>query len=275
MPEFVIIGALGLIRIVTLSGERVALHRLGQRESGWLATMIIGFCGAAAVLWVMNLWQGTSSWHPATLWIGAIYAIAFSLYTASMARGPISIVSPWSNATVIILWLLHPSGGILAVASLALFALGAFLLTGHKVSAPVLWMLASDGFLALARIADVHHVTEPPVIYATNLFTAISLWMMIPLLVSGKIRSVARLVRAEPGWSFIAASSNAAAYLALFCLLRFLHPAIVEAISAVASSVAAFSGVFFFHEGGLLRKTFSSIFMTMGTVMLLIATYGS
>lgn len=274
MPEFVIIGVLGLIRIVTLSGERVALHRLGQRESGWLATMVIGFCGAAAVLWVMNLWQGAGSWRLVTLWIGAIYAVAFSLYTAAMARGPVSVVSPWSNATVVILWLLHPSGGILAILSLTLFALGAFLLTGYKVSAPVLWMLLSDGLLALARIADVHHVAESPVAYATNLFTAISIWMIIPLFLARKLGLVTRLVRTEPGWSFIAASSNAAAYLALFCLLRFLHPAIVEAISAVASSVAAFFGVFFFHEGGAVRKTTSSICMTLGTVLLLIATYG-
>lgn len=271
MTEVLIIGLLGIMRIFTLSSERIALNRLGQAGYGALATMGVGFGGAAIVLWIMEWWTGTGGWVGATFWTGAIYALGFGFYTASLARGPLSLVSPWSNATVILLWLLHPTGNLLAWASLFIFSIGAFLLSSLEISYPVVWMLISDGLLAIARLRDVHNVHQPSIAYAASLFTVIGGWMLIFLLLLGHVRPLLRLVWREPGWGFIAASSNAAAYLSVFNLLRWLHPAAVEALSAVASSIAALFGVYVYHEEQGKRKIASSILMTVGTILLLCA----
>lgn len=269
LGESLLVVVFSIIRIGTLSGERIALNRLGQKQVGALAVMGVGFGGAAVVLWAMDVWQQGEIWTGSAIGTGALYAVGFGFYTASLTRGPVNLVSPWSNATVIMLWLYHPVGGPLCWFALATFALGAFLLTDGKVTPAVVWMLVSDALLAAARILDAHHLDHAPIAYATSLFTVISLWMLIPILLSGRLKSVCQLMLTEPGWSFVAASSNAAAYLSLFCLLHWLHPTAVEAISAVASSVAALLGVYVMREPHAKWTVLSSALMTAGTVILL------
>lgn len=265
-----------MIRILTLSVERLALHELGKSRYGTLATMGVGFGGAAVVLWGLAFTQmgrGVPVWIPSAVWTGALYALAFAFYTASLVKGPLSVVSPWSNATVILLWLFHPAPDWLAWISLILFAAGAYILTNHEMTYPVIWMLVSDVLLALARLMDVHHVHQSAIAYSASIFTMIGLWMLVPIVVMGKAPSLIRMIHEEPGWSFVAASSNAAAYMALFVLLRWVHPAAVEAISAVGSSVAAILGVWFYHERHARRKVASAGLMAIGTVLLLYSQY--
>lgn len=265
----VLIGLLGLIRVVTLTSERIALHGLGRANRGALATMGIGFGGAAVVLWFMSFLEGQPVWMPSTLWSGFIYALAFGFYTASLAKGPLGVVSPWSNATVVILWCVEPSSHLASWAGVALFAIGAGLLTSKGLTTPVIWMLLSDVLLASARFIDVNHVSQAPIAYAASLFTVITFWMFVPIILFGKLGEVWRLTRLEPGWSFIAATSNAGAYITLFILLRWIHPAAVEAISALASGVATLSGILFFRETQGKRKVISAVLMTAGSILLL------
>lgn len=264
-----IITMIGLIRIMTLTCERVALNRLGQAGKGALATMGVGFGGAAVVLWMMSILYGEDVLLDSTLWTGALYAVGFGFYTASFARGPIGLVSPWSNATVVLLWLYHPMTDFTAWIGLIIFGIGALILTHRQMTYPVIWMLISSVLLASARIVDIHHVASSPIAYATGVFTAISLWMLVPIIATGNVKSLIHLTVREPGWSFIASTSNAGAYLSLFILLQWLHPATVEALSAFASSLTTFVGVFWFHETHAKRKIISSLFVTTGTILLL------
>ncbi len=267
----VIVAFLAGLRILTLTVERVSLNRLGQSGAGSLATMGVGFGGAAVVLVVMSLFSETPIPFTTTFWTGALYALAFGLYTASLVRGPpIGLVSPWSNATVVLLWMYHPLDSEGAWWGLALFVVGVLILTHKQFNRAVLMMLASDVVLALARVMDVQHSGHAPVSYAAGMFIAISLWILVPVVMSGQHKTIGPLIQKQPGWSFIAATSNAAAYLSVFTLLRWLHPAIVEAFSALASSLAAFVGVFFFHEKQGTRKIISSILVTVGTILLLV-----
>lgn len=269
MVSIVGIGLLSLIRVVTLSTERIALHRLGQARHGTLATMGVGFGGAAIVLWGLTFALGDAHWVPSTVFAGGVYAVAFGLYTTALVRGPVSVVSPWSNATVVLLWLFHPVDNATSIAGLFLFAIGAALLTTKHMSTAILWMILSDILLASARFIDVGHLGESTLAYAASLFTVIGLWMLIPLIVQRRTSSLAKLVRVEPGWSFIAASSNAAAYLALFCLLHFLHPAAVESISVFASGITTLVGILVFHERQNRMKLISASLMTAGAIFLI------
>ncbi|WAH38688.1 hypothetical protein [Alicyclobacillus dauci] len=270
MGTAVIVGLLGLFRIATLTAERVAIHGLGKARQGSLATMGIGFGGAAVVLWLVAWWQGQVIWVPSTMWTGVVYAVAFGFYTASLTQGSVSAVSPWTNATVVILWLIHPFGSLLSWSGLGLFALGAWFLTVRRISRAVLWMLISDVLLAVARFIDVTNADQPPLAYAASLFTCIGLWMLVPIVLFGEIPSLARLFFLRPGWSVTAACTNAAAYVALFGMLKFVHPAVIEAISALASVAATLVGIVFLKEAQGRRKILASTLMTFGTVLLLL-----
>lgn len=266
-----IVAFLAGLRILTLTVERVSLNRLGQSGYGSLATMGVGFGGAAVVLVLMSFFDETPIPFTTTFWTGALYALAFGLYTAAFVKGPIGLVSPWSNATVVLLWMYHPLESVGAWSGLSLFAVGVLILTHRQFNRAVIMMLASDVVLALARVMDVQHSEHAPVAYAAGMFIAISLWMLIPVIISGQHKTILPLIRRQPGWSFVAATSNAAAYLSVFTLLKWLHPAIVEAFSALASSLATFVGVFFYHEKQGTRKIISSILVTCGTILLLFA----
>lgn len=258
-----------MIRIATLTSERVAFNKLGRAGGGSLSTMGIGFGGAAIILWVVAVCQGTVTWQHSTWWTGAIYALAFGCYTVSIVRGKLSIVSQWSNATVVLLWLLHPEWNLISLLGISLFSFGALLLVRVDLSKPVLLMIASDILLACARYIDVQHANEAVVPYSASLFTVISVWMFAMVAMRGKLWLTIQMVRRRPAWSFIAASSNAAAYACLLWMLRFLHPAAVEAISALASATTWLCGVLLLHEGASLRKIISSSAMLVGSVLLL------
>lgn len=269
MGSIVGIGLLSLIRIMTLATERIALHRLGQARYGTLATMGIGFGGASIVLWLLAFVQGDVGWIGSTWFTGAVYALAFALYTAALVKGPVSVVSPWSNATVVLLWMFQPDDSPYSIFGLILFGIGSALLITKHLTKAILWMIASDALLAVARFIDVSHLNESTIAYAASLFTVIGIWMFIPILVRKQMGHVAKLLKAQPGWSFIAATSNAAAYIALFCLLRFLHPASVESISVLASGLTTIVGIYVFHERQNRMKVISSALMTAGSILLI------
>lgn len=270
METTVIVGLLGIFRIASLTAERLALHGLGRARQGALATMGIGFGGAAIVLWVLALWQGQSIWVGSTIWTGIIYAFAFGMYTVSLSEGPVSAVSPWTNATVVMLWLIHPFGGTWSYGGLTLFCVGAWLLTIRQWNRAVLLMIGSDALLAVARIIDVANASQPPMAYAASLFTSIGLWMIVPAILFCKMQNLATLFFLKPALSVVAATTNAVAYLTLFAMLKWVHPAVIEAISTLSSVAATVVGVLFLNETQGWRKLLSALLMTSGTVMLLI-----
>lgn len=262
-------GVLSLIRILTLSIERISIHQLGRKSLGSLPTMCIGFGGASILLWIMTLCFSNPQWILSTVWSGMIYALAFGMYTAALTKGPLSIVSPWSNITVILLWLFHPTNDLVSWIGFILFSLGVLLMIQMHMNRAILFMIGGSICLAIARVIDVQHLGISPLDYGASQFTVISFWMMIPLLLQKKFMHTIRVIRIEPQWSFIAASSNAAAYLTLFLLLHWLHPATVEAISTLASGTALVAGVYFFQEKPKPKEILSSILMILGTLILL------
>ncbi|GEO27351.1 hypothetical protein AAC03nite_31360 [Alicyclobacillus acidoterrestris] len=273
MGTTVMVGLLGLIRIASLTAERVSLHGLGRVRQGALATMGVGFGGAAIVLWIFAASQGQLIWIGSTIWTGILYAVAFGLYTISLSDGPVGVVSPWTNAIVVMLWLLHPFGSAWSLLGLALFAIGAWLLTVRQWNRAVLLMILSDALLAIARLIDVANRSQPPIAYAASLFTAIGLWMIVPSVFLGKTQNLAKLFFLKPGLSIVAASTNAIAYITLFAMLRWVNPAVIEALSTMSSVTATIVGVVFLHETHGLRKLASATLMTLGTVCLLIDSH--
>lgn len=268
------IGLLILFRIVTLSSERVAFHGLAQGETGALPTMGIAFWGAALLLWIVAFAEGQVFFIGPTVWTGSVYALAFGLYTASLAEGPVGSVSSWTNATILLLWLIQPTGGVASIGGIVLFSYGAWLLVSRKLTRAVVMMLLSDVLYVIARLLDTAHTHFPLFAYAASLFTWISLWMSVPIVSSGQTLAVLRLAKERPGWSIAAASTNAATYLALFALIHWLPTALVEAVSALAGFASTLAGIIIFHESQGKRKVAASSLMTVGVLVLLFDHYG-
>jgi len=274
MEDFLfVVGFFVLVRIVFLSTERVALHGLGRGNQNALATMAIAFWGASLILWLVALSQHQLLWVGDAIWIGLIYALAFGLYTAALAEGPIGAVSAWTNLTIILLWLLNPSDSGVAWCGIALFTAGGIWLAGRQFSRSIIWIILSDLLFVMARTLDSHHTHFPTYAYAASLFTSISSWMAVAIVSGGAVTSVLPLFWARPGWSLAAALTNAGAYLSLFMLLHWLPPSLVEAVSAFAAFVATAAGVVWFHESNAVRKLGASMLMTIGVLVLLVNHY--
>lgn len=274
MDDFIIVvGFFILVRIVFLSTERLAIHGLGRGNQSALATMVIAFWGAAIALWIVAFSQHQVLWLGSALWIGLIYALAFGLYTSALVQGPVGSVSAWTNLTIILLWILKPTGTIVSVFGIILFTVGGAWLAGRTISRSVLWIVASDVLFVVARTVDSHHTHLPTFAYAASLFTSISVWMTLAAIFLGATGSILPLFWQRPGWSIAAAAANAGAYLSLFILLHWLPPSLVEAISALAAFVATVVAVTWFHEDDAFRKLGASTIMTSGVLILLVNHY--
>ncbi len=259
-----------LLRLGVLGGERVAFHGLG-RGHGPLATTAVAYGGAAALLWLAAIGTGQAHWVGEAFWPGAVYAASFGLYTASLVRGPVSVVSGFANATVPMLFFLDPHWDAMSVLGMALFGAGAMVLLPRRqgFSPAVLWMLLSGVALVGGRLLDVSHQSLAPLPYAASLFTSVVLWLVVPVTAYDQWPQVASIVRERGGWVMLACITNAVSYLTVLALLRRIAPTMVEAVSAWAGVLATVAGVVIFREGGGRRKVAAALLLTVGTVILL------
>ncbi|MCL5116359.1 MAG: hypothetical protein M1272_04330 [Firmicutes bacterium] len=267
--------ALILLRLGVLSGERIAFHGLGRQRNA-LATTAVAYGGAAALLWLSAWATGQGYWVGQAFWPGAVYAVSFALYTAALAEGPVSLVSAFANATAVLLFFVTPRWDVQSLLAIGLFGLGAALLVpwGRRPSKALAWMLLSDAALAVGRLLDVHNQGVASLPYAASLFTAVLLWLAVPMTLYQRWGDVVRMVRERPGWGSIAAVSNGLAYLTVLELLRRIPATLVEAMSAWAGVIATVAGVVGFREGDGLRKVGSATLMTLGIVILLFSQSG-
>jgi drug/metabolite transporter (DMT)-like permease len=269
MDGIMIVVELVLLRIVALAGERVVFHALGKGQRSALPTMCVAFGGAAIILWLFAMATHQVTWVGLTIWIGAVYAGAFGLYTKALAMGPVSTVSAWTNLTIVLLWFIQPTGGVVSTIGIVVFTGGAWLLLSRQVTRAVWLMVCSDILFIAARLLDASHTHIPTFSYAASLYTSISLWMVVPVLATAQTRAVVNLVIRKPIISLAAAVSNGVAYVTLFALLHWMTPALVESISSLAGFAATLAGIWVFHEEQGMRKISASLLMTIGVLMLL------
>ena len=259
-----------ICRVGCLTGERIFFHYLGEKRNG-LATTLVAFGGAAALLWIAAVCVGPIDLVGGAFWPSLIYAAHFALYTTAFGMGSVSTVSPWTNLTVLLLFLWAPAGGLLAWAGLGAFGIGMWLLVGRHPThwTPVLAIVAASLLLAVARLADVGRSTGPALAYAASMYTWVSLWIGIVVLVAGRTEEVAGLLRERPLWSLFSAGANAASYITLVLLIRELPLAGLESLGSVAALAATLIGSFWLKEPAGKRKIMASWLMSGGALALL------
>ncbi|MCL5063917.1 MAG: hypothetical protein M1600_02360 [Firmicutes bacterium] len=258
-------------RVGSLTGERLFFHFLGEKKNGLVTTMV-AFGGAACLLWMAAAGSGHLRWVSAAFFPSLIYAAHFVLYVTAFSEGDVAAVSPWTNLTVLLLYLWNPFGGWLAGIGLTCFviAMGLGVERGESRNfRPVLLMVAACLVLAVGRQADVGQPPTYPLAYAASLFTCISLWVAVMILCLAQERAVVALVRERPLWSLLSAITNAASYLTLVLLIHRLPLAALEALGSIAALLATAIGVVWLLERPGKRKMVASWLMSAGAAALL------
>lgn len=267
-------------RLVALSGERVGLRGLGRIRAGRPLTVALeAYGGAALLLWAAAGLTGHLTWVWPAVLTGLVYAVAFGAYAAALSQGALSSVSAWSNATAVLLFLQHPTGGWVSWLGLALFGLGGGWLwqagragvRGADDRRPILWMLICDAALVAGRGIDVGHGMHSlgqALPYAATVYTTVAAAMATVRLRVGGGHGGPRSVGGHAGWLAVAAMGNALAYLALLRLLADFPPAVVEAASAGAALSAAGLGVICFGEKNGGPRLLAAGLLTLGAALL-------
>ncbi len=246
------------------------MKRLGHLADPW-SIMGATYVFAAIFLWLAVLLQHQPVvFLSAVLWPSLVYGTAFALYTLALSQGEISEVSLWTNLTTILLFLWNP----LALAQgwwwMGLFAVGAWLSGAQRVSENVAIIIGSDVFFAMGRLLDVHYQLYPPLTYGANLMTGVGMWMILGLGLARWWPKTIQTVRTFPAGFGLEGFLNALSYVSVVILLRQMPAVIVEAISASAGLLAAFSG-FFFHEPMGFRRVVGASVMSFSAILLLLA----
>ncbi len=258
------------LRVAALMGERVSLNRVGTPRhppSGAL----VAYGGGALALWGASLVMGPPAWRMAALLPGVVYAVSFLLYAWALALGPLSVVAPWPAATALLLWLVHPAGGVAALAAVAAMVLGAILSAGPggvRHLGPIALMLASDVALALGRHLDAAAPQGSVLAYAASVYTVVALLLAGLVWVVGGGGLVWQRLAQRPGWSALAGLSNGAAYVTLVALLVHWPPYLIEALSGIAGVLTALLGVLWFHEADGARRLAGAALVAGGAAVL-------
>ncbi len=260
-----------LVRVVALSGERIFLHFLGEDESG-LVTTTVAFGGAAVLLWALACASDQAGLTLRALLPSIVYAGAFALYTAALSAGAVSTVSPWSNLSVLFLFVIAPDYGWMAWLGLAVMGIGTGMLTtGTKTEVAPIWlMIGADVLVVVARVLDSGHPPQSALMYAANLYGWVTVWIAGLTLALGQGRGVMRLLQRRPQWALSAALTNAAAYLSLILLMPHLPLWVIESLGSVAALIATLLGSFWLLEAPGWRKIMASWLMSTGAVLLLL-----
>ncbi len=258
------------LRLTALTGERVSLNRVGTATHP-PAGALVAYGGGALALWAASLMMGPPTWRMAALLPGLVYAVSFLLYAWALALGPLSVVAPWPAATALLLWLMHPAGGVAALAGVAVMVLGAILSAGRgdvRHLGPIGLMLASDMVLALGRQLDAAAPTGPVLAYAATVYTVVTLLLAGLVWAAGGGRLVWQRLMQQPGWCVVAGLSNGAAYLTLVALLRHWPPYLIEALSGAAGVLTGAWGVLWFHEADGARRLAGAALVGGGAAVL-------
>lgn len=257
-------------RVCCLSSERVFFHLLGSKQRG-LSTTLVAFGGGAALLWAAAWAFSQPMMIVGALLPSLIYTLHFILYVTAFSQGEVNSVSPWTNLSVLLLFLWSPTGGIWGWLGLAAFALAIWLMLERPARnwRPVLTVAAASALLAVGRILDLGQAHGPVLVYAANIYGWVSLWTLILILVKGQAGDVLRLISQRPQWSILSATSNAASYLTLVWLIHRLPLSALEALSSLSALIAALVGSFWLLEPVSRRKMMASWLMSAGAVALL------
>jgi transporter family protein len=236
-------------RIILVGYERIVVKQLGQRANSEGAAFLFFAIATLFLAPFLLLVKAPVSYGFLGLVVLAsfIYAIAFVLYVKSLSMGEASLVGPLYNFNVLFLLiltalLLGESITVLKVIGIVLLILGASLLNRQRNLLRSLMALFKDRacllmilcsiLMAIGRTIDGFVVQDvPPMLYAFCIYTGISLFMLIYLLITKKAGETLSLLRNRPKIAVAAGAVNAYAYVLLLFAFTKIDVSVAEPVS--------------------------------------------
>jgi transporter family protein len=275
-------------RIILLGYERIVVKQLGQRANSEGAAFLF-FAIAALLLLPLLLFVDMPSDY-GFLHLVALgsftYAIAFALYVKSLSIGEASLVSPLYNFNVLFLLvltaiLLDEPITIFKIAGILLLVLGASLLNRQRNILRSLGALLKDRacllmilcsiLMAIGRTIDGFVVQDvPPMLYAFCLYTGISLFLLIYLLLTKKTGEMLSLLRSRSKVAVAAGAVNAYAYVLLLFAFTKIDVSVAEPVSMLGMIVTVILARLIFKEK-IGRRLVAVTVMIAGAWLLLYA----
>ncbi len=258
------------IRIVLLGFERIFLKLLGQNQtkdqSLSIAAVFFGF--------------GTLGLFPFALPVldfsillifpiisSLFYSFAFWMYTASLQRGEVSLVTPLYNFNLVFLLIfstlfLQESLHLLKLVGVVLIFIGlSYLQKGtsfqdslknvFKDKAAQL-MVGASLLIAVGRIIDGYALSLPdsfePIVYSFFIYFLITCALLFILIVKKDLRQPIIIIKEHPSLSVVSGLTNAGTYLSLLVAFMFLDVSVAEPIGALNVFIAMILARYFFQE---------------------------
>jgi transporter family protein len=275
-------------RITLLGYERIVVKQLGQRSNSAGAAFLF-FAVAALFLLPFLLFVDKPSDYGFLLLVtlaSFTYAIAFALYVESLSTGEASLVSPLYNFNVLFLLilttiLLGETITAFKIAGILLLILGASLLNQERNPLRSLGMLFKDRacllmivcsiLMAVGRTIDGFVVQDvPPTLYAFCLYTGISLFLLIYLLLTKKAGEMLALLKSRPKVAIAAGAVNAYAYVLLLFAFTKIDVSVAEPASVLGMIATVILARLIFKER-IRRRLVAVGVMIAGAWLLLYA----
>ncbi len=262
-----IIAYLALLgRIVLLGYERIVVKKLGDQADSESASFLF-FAIASLFLFPLIFFVTAPAGYGFLQYVALssfVYSIAFVLYVKSLSIGEASLVSPLYNFNVFFLLILTSiflgeSFSIFKIIGLLLLVYGASFLNKRqniflslkslfKDKAPLLMIVASL-LIAIGRTIDGFVVQEvSPIIYALYIYTGISLFTLIYILFTRKLKNTISLLKEKPKIAVTAGAVNAFSYLFLLVAFTQIDVSIAEPASMLGMIVTVILANVVFKE---------------------------
>lgn len=273
-------------RIILGGYERIVVKQLGQRSNSEGAAFLFFAVATLLLLPLLLLVDMPSNYGflPLVLLSSFIYAIAFALYVKSLSIGEASLVSPLYNFNVLFLLiltaiLLGESITLFKVIGILLLIVGASLLNRQKnllrslaalfKDRACLMMILCSILMAIGRTIDGFVVQDvPAVIYAFCIYTGISLFLLIYLLLVKKTGETLSLLRSRPKVAVVAGAVNAYAYVLLLLAFTQIDVSVAEPASMLGMIVTVVLARLIFKEE-IGRRLVAVVVMIAGAWLLL------
>lgn len=275
-------------RIILVGYERIVVKQLGQQSNSEGAAFLFFAIATLFLTPFLLLIELPSSFGFLLLVaLGSFtYAIAFVLYVKSLSIGEASLVSPLYNFNVLFLLILtaillgEPITAF-KIVGILLLILGASLLNRQKnllqslgalfKDRACLLMIVCSILMAVGRTIDGFVVQDiPPMLYAFCLYTGISLFLLIYLLLAKKTGEMLSLLRSRPKVAVAAGAVNAYAYVLLLFAFTKIDVSVAEPISMLGMIVTVILARLIFKEK-IGRRLVAVIVMIAGAWLLLYA----
>jgi transporter family protein len=279
------------VRIILLGFERIFLKLMGTDETKDESLQITAVFFAFGTLGLLpfallNLEFSFYLFFPVISSI--FYSFAFWMYTSSLQKGEISLVTPLYNFNLVFLLIFST---IFLDESLTFFKIfGVFLIffglsylqKGSSILESIKnvfndnaaqLMIGASLLIAIGRIIDGFIVGDQfePVVYAFYIYLFITIVLLILLYLTGKdVKEPLGVFQENRKLSIIAGFTNAGTYLSLLIAFTVIDVSIAEPIGTLNVFVAMFLAQIIFKEE-IKQRIIAASLIILGSLLLILS----